>query len=93
MPEKPPPPRAPTEAEKRQERDRAEADALIEDILERVSAADAVRRSETWAGMPLAEDSEPPKVTDEARRLAWAKHGLTPPAHRKRFDVYGHALN
>ena len=38
--------------------------------------------------------SEPPRVTDEARRIAWAKHGLTPPAHPKRlFDVYGNALN
>lgn len=94
---KKPPPQAhkqqqPTAAEKRKERHDAEVDAILEDIAERVDAADRKRRSETWAGMPLAKDSKPPKITDEARKIAWAKHGLAPPNHRRRFDVYGDAL-
>ena len=89
----PPPPRKPnTDAEKRRARREEEVDAILEDIAEQVAAADRKRRSETWAGMPLAKDSKPPKITDEARRIAWAKHGLKPPNHRQRFDVYGNEL-
>ena len=91
---KPPaPPHKPaTAAEKRKARHSEEVDAMIEDIAEQVAAADRKRRRETWASMPLAEDSKPPKITDEARKIAWAKHGLKPPNHRRRFDVHGNAL-
>lgn len=93
VPKQPPPPREPTtDAEKRKARRKVEVDAILEDVAERVAAADRKRRRETWAGMPLAADSKPPKITDEARTIAWAKHGLTPPNHRRRFDVYGNAL-
>jgi glycerol-3-phosphate dehydrogenase len=93
-PEKPPPPRAPTKAEKQERRDREEANDLIDCVLERAREVDAERRRHTWATMrPLADDGEPPRATGEARRIAWAKHGLTPPARRQRFDVYGNALH
>lgn len=91
---KPPPPahKPTTAAEKRKAHNNAEVDAILQDIAERVDAADRKRRGETWAGMPLAKDSKPPKITDEARKIAWAKHGLAPPNHRRRFDAYGNEL-
>ena len=91
---KPPPPahKPTTAAEKRKERHDAEVGAILADIAERVDAAGRKRRSETWAGMPLAKDSKPPKITDEARKIAWFKHGLAPPNHRRRFDAHGNEL-
>ena len=76
----------------RKEREGAETDQLIDTILTACRSGDEARRRDSWVTMPLPSESAPPKVTEQARRVAWAKHGLAPPAHRRRFDVYGNAL-
>lgn len=79
----------------REERENAETDQLIDTLLATARSADEARRRDTWAAMPLPKESQPPKVTDQARRVAWAKHGIphaSVPARRMRFDVYGNAL-
>mgnify|MGYP004255598095 CR=1 FL=1 len=79
----------------RQERENAETDRLVDTILAAVRSADEARRRDTWVTMPLSKDSEPPKVTDQARRIAWAKHGIphaAVPTRHMRFDVYGNRL-
>ena len=82
-----------TAAQERKAREAAETDALIDTVLAAVRSADEARRRDTWATMPLSvQQSAPPKVTENARRVAWAKHGLAPPAHRRRFDAHGNAL-
>ena len=99
VPDKPQPQREPTAAEKkrkeRKEHEDAETDRLIDTILASVRSADEARRRDTWVTMPLSTESEAPKVTDQARRIAWAKHGIphaAVPARRMRFDVYGNRL-
>ena len=79
----------------REERENAETDQLIHTILAAARSADEARRRDTWVTMPPSKDSEPPKVTDQARRIAWAKHGIphaAVPARHMRFDVYGNRL-
>ena len=78
--------------QERKEREAAETNQLIDTVLAACRSADEARRRDTWVTMPLPSESAPPKVTEQARRVAWAKHGLAPPAHRRRFDVYGNAL-
>ncbi|MBD40239.1 MAG: hypothetical protein CMB11_07690 [Euryarchaeota archaeon] len=78
--------------EERKAREAEETDQLIDIILAACLSKDEARRRDTWVTMPLPFESAPPKVTEQARRVAWAKHGLAPPAHRRRFDVYGNAL-
>ena len=83
------------EREEREERENAETDQLIHTILAAVRSADETRRRDTWVTMPLSKDSEPPKVTDQARRIAWARHGIphaAVPTRHMRFDVYGNRL-
>lgn len=99
VPKKSQPPREPTAAERkrkeREERESAEADQLTHTILATVRSADEARRRDTWVTMPLPSESEAPKATDQARRIAWAKHGIpyaAVPARRMRFDVYGNKL-
>lgn len=93
------PQREPTAAEKtrkeREEREGAETDQLIDTVLATVRSADEARRRDTWVTMPLSAESQAPKVTDQARRIAWAKHGIplaAVPTRRMRFDVYGNSL-
>lgn len=79
----------------REERENAETDQRIKTLLATARSADEARRRDTWVTMPLVKDSEPPRVTDQARRIAWAKHGIpyaAVPTRRMRFDVYGNAL-
>ena len=99
VPKKSQPPREPTAAEKerkeREEQENAETDRLIDHILATVRSGDEARRRDTWVTMPLSSESEAPKATDQARRIAWAKHGIAyaaVPARRMRFDVYGNRL-
>lgn len=93
------PQREPTAAEKkrkeREEREYAETDRLIDTILATVRSGDEARRRDTWVTMPFPPESEAPKATDQARRIAWAKHGIpyaAVPARRMRFDVHGNRL-
>jgi hypothetical protein len=82
-----------SEAEReRKEREEAETAQLIDTILAACRSGDEARRRDTWVTMPLSSESAPPRVTEQARRVAWAKHGLAPPVHRRRFDAYGNAL-
>jgi len=79
----------------RKEREDAETDRFIDTILDTVRSADEARRRDTWVTMPLSSESEAPKVTDQARRIAWAKHGIphaAVPTRHMRFDVYGNQL-
>ena len=79
----------------RKEREDAETHHLIDTILAAVRSADEARRRDTWVTMPLSSESEAPKVTDQARRIAWAKHGIphaAVPTRHMRFDVYGNRL-
>lgn len=82
-----------TAARERKEREAAETDQLIDIILAACRSGDEARRRNTWATLPLSvQQSAPPKVTEQALRVAWAKHGLAPPAHRRRVDTGGNAL-
>ena len=86
-------PSAVVEAEReRKEREEAETAELIDTILAVCRSGEEARRRDTWITMPLSNESAPPKVTEQARRVAWAKHGLAPPVQRRRFDAYGNAL-
>jgi hypothetical protein len=79
----------------REEREDAETDQLIGTILAVARSGEDARRRDTWATMALPEESQAPKVTDQARRIAWAKHGIphaAVPTRRTRFDVYGNRL-
>jgi len=80
-----------TAAQERKAREAAETDALIDTVLAACRSADEARRRADQ--LPLSmQQSAPPKVTEQARRVAWAKHGLAPPAHRRRADAYRNAL-
>jgi hypothetical protein len=93
------PARQPTPADdkrrEREERENAETDQLVGTLLAVARSGEEARRRDTWVAMPLAKESQAPKVTDQARRIAWARHGVrhaSVPARRTRFDVYGNAL-
>jgi len=98
VPDKPPKKKetvAGNKRKEREERENAETDQLIDTILATVRSADEARRRDTWVTMPLSTESQAPKVTDQARRIAWAKHGIplaAVPTRRMRFDVYGNSL-
>ena len=55
---------------------REEADQVMECVMRTVSSADAKRRAETWAGMPLDSAGQ---VLPGYREAAWRVHGMAPP--------------
>ena len=77
----------------KEEQEQIEVNNLIDLVMEQAHANDYERRRNTWVGMPLAEDSQRPGITDATRTECWAKHGVLPPTHRQRFDVYGTPIN
>ena len=93
---KKPPPQAPSSSSPRPPKNARSATMRKSTRSSRTLPSGSMRRTEAAerdvGGHALAKDSKPPKITDEARKIAWAKHGLAPPNHRRRFDVYGDAL-
>ena len=67
-----------------------EVDQLADSILRTVTVADARRRSETHAGMPLSTESGQAPPRREQLVAAWALHGLAPPGTAQfcRRDVF-----
>ena len=66
-----------------------EVEQLTDGVLRVVQDADAKRRAETHAGMPLASAGQ---VLPGYKEAAWAAHGMAPPHAHRRCDVYGNVL-